>query len=118
MNNISTEFISDNSSISPSQINAALQISGMAIWEFNPTNEIMKLNDNWFYMLGYSKNELEESLDTFFKLLHPDNTVVCQVRRSRLAIADAEEEEEEGGEETAEGTVAGADAPAAEATQE
>ena len=54
-----------------------------------------------------------------YKFLHPDNTVVCQVRRSRLAIVDEEDEDEE---ETAEGTEAaaegGADAPAADAAQE
>ena len=36
-----------------------------------------------------------------FKFLHPDNTVVCQVKRSRVSI-DVEEEEEEEGEEGAE----------------
>jgi large subunit ribosomal protein L25 len=30
-----------------------------------------------------------------YKFLHPDNTVVCQVRRSRLAVVDAELEEED-----------------------
>lgn len=30
-----------------------------------------------------------------YKFLHPDNTVVCQVRRSRLAVVDVEDEEEE-----------------------
>ncbi|BAO75305.1 50S ribosomal protein L25/general stress protein Ctc [Winogradskyella sp. PG-2] len=59
--------------------------------------------------------ELENEDYTF---LHPENTVVCQVRRSRLAIVDEEEEEE--GEETAEGATAegGADSPAAEGAQE
>jgi large subunit ribosomal protein L25 len=40
-----------------------------------------------------------------FKFLHPDNTVVCQVKRSRVSI------DEEEGEEVEEGTVEGA-APA------
>jgi large subunit ribosomal protein L25 len=44
--------------------------------------------------------ELENDDYTF---LHPDNTVVCQVRRSRLAIVDEEEGEE--GEETEAGDV-------------
>jgi large subunit ribosomal protein L25 len=50
-----------------------------------------------------------------YKFLHPDNTVVCQVRRSRAAIVEDEDEDEETEGATAEG---GADAPAAEATQE
>jgi large subunit ribosomal protein L25 len=39
-----------------------------------------------------------------FKFMHPDNTVVCQVRRSRNSVADDEEEEE--GAEAAEATPA------------
>ncbi|OEK09498.1 50S ribosomal protein L25/general stress protein Ctc [Flavivirga aquatica] len=44
-----------------------------------------------------------------YTFLHSDNTVVCQVRTSRTAVLDEEDEEE---------TVEGAEAPAAEATQE
>jgi large subunit ribosomal protein L25 len=64
-----------------------------------------------------SKLYITELKNDDYKLLHPDNTVVCQVRRSRLAIVDAEEEEEEETEGTAEGAAEGA-APATEATQE
>ncbi|WP_339751284.1 50S ribosomal protein L25/general stress protein Ctc [uncultured Winogradskyella sp.] len=64
-----------------------------------------------------SKLYITELENEDYKFLHPDNTVVCQVRRSRLAIVDEEEGEE--GEETAEGATAeGGDAPAAEAAQE
>ncbi len=50
-----------------------------------------------------------------FSILHPDNTVTCQVRTSRNAVEDEEEETEEGAE-AAEGAAAeGAAAPAAEA---
>ncbi|OZV71031.1 50S ribosomal protein L25/general stress protein Ctc [Winogradskyella aurantia] len=56
-------------------------------------------------------NEIESD---DYKFMHPDNIVVCQVRRSRLAIVDVEDEEEgEESEETAEGaTEATAEAPA------
>ena len=37
-----------------------------------------------------------------YKFMHPDNTVVCQVRRSRAAIIDDEDEDEEGAEATPE----------------
>ena len=71
-----------------------------------------------------SKLYITELENEDYKFLHPDNTVVCQVRRSRLAIVDEVEEEE--GEEGAEGegteegaTTEGGDAPAAaEATKE
>lgn len=48
-----------------------------------------------------------------YKIMHTDNTVVCQIKRARAAMAiavDDDEELEEGAEDTAEGT----DAPAAE----
>ncbi|MEM9680549.1 MAG: 50S ribosomal protein L25/general stress protein Ctc [Bacteroidota bacterium] len=51
-----------------------------------------------------------------YKFLHPDNTVVCQVRRSRASMnVEEEEEDEDDATPAAEG---GAEAPAAEAAQE
>ena len=51
-----------------------------------------------------------------YTFLHSDNTVVCQIKTSRVVVED-EEDEEEGAEGT-EGAAEGAEAPAAEATQE
>jgi len=51
-----------------------------------------------------------------FKILHPDNTVVVQVRVSRLTIEEEEDEEGEEGAEGAEGTEGAEGAAAAEAT--
>ncbi len=47
-----------------------------------------------------------------YKFLHPDNTVVCQVRRSRASVADFEADEEE------EEIVEGEETPTTEATTE
>jgi large subunit ribosomal protein L25 len=45
-----------------------------------------------------------------FTIMHPDNTVVAQVRTSRVVIEDVEDvEEEEEGEEGAEGETAAAE---------
>ncbi|MGJ8548999.1 50S ribosomal protein L25/general stress protein Ctc [Winogradskyella wichelsiae] len=51
-----------------------------------------------------SKLYITEIGNEDYKFVHPDNTVVCQVRRSRLAVVDADddEEEEDGAEEAAE----------------
>ena len=52
-----------------------------------------------------------------FKIMHSDNSVICQVRTSRTAIVDEidEDEDEEGveGEEGAEAPAEGAAKPAA-----
>ena len=45
-----------------------------------------------------------------YKIMHPDNTVICQVRTSRTAIVDVEEEAE-GADAAAEGTEETAEAP-------
>ncbi len=45
-----------------------------------------------------------------YKFMHPDNTVICQVRRSRAAVTEDDDEELEAAE--------GAETPVAEATQE
>lgn len=44
-----------------------------------------------------------------YKFMHPDNTVVCQVRRSRAAVTEDEDEDE---------AAEGAETPVAETTQE
>jgi large subunit ribosomal protein L25 len=55
-----------------------------------------------------------------YRFLHTDNTVVCQIKTARTAIADEEDDEElEEGAEGAEAAGAeGTETPAAEATQE
>jgi large subunit ribosomal protein L25 len=66
-----------------------------------------------------SKKYVTEVFDDAFNILHQDNTVICQVRTSRVAIVDEVEEGEgeegeEGEEATAEGTPAEEGAPASE----
>ena len=66
-----------------------------------------------------SKLYVTELENDAYKFLHPDNTVVCQVRRSRASIAEFEGEDEDDEETTVEGAegaeaAASGDAPAAE----
>ena len=64
-----------------------------------------------------SKLYIHELRNDDYKLLHPDNTVVCQVRRSRLAVVDEEEEEEGTAEEGATADATATEAPATEAQE-
>ena len=50
-----------------------------------------------------NKVYVSEILDDKFKFLHSDNTVVCQVKQSRVMV-DLEEDEDTEGTESAEGT--------------
>ncbi|MGB5498957.1 MAG: 50S ribosomal protein L25/general stress protein Ctc [Maribacter sp.] len=63
---------------------------------------------------------VESLLNDDFSILHPDSTVVVQVKTARAAIEVEEEEEEEGIEGVVEGEegAEGAEAPAAEAAAE
>ena len=44
------------------------------------------------------KLTIDQLANDAYKFLHPDNTVVCQVKRSRVSIDEIEDEEEEGEE--------------------
>ena len=59
-----------------------------------------------------SKLYITELANDSFKFLHPDNTVVCQVKRSRVSIDEEEETDEEGTVEGAAPTAEGSAAPA------
>ncbi|MCF7559406.1 50S ribosomal protein L25/general stress protein Ctc [Sabulilitoribacter multivorans] len=61
-----------------------------------------------------NKLYVTELLNDAYKIMHPDNTVVCLVKRSRVIIEDEEEEELEEGAEGAEATAAaeGGETPA------
>ena len=63
-----------------------------------------------------TKLYISELANDDYKFMHPDNIVVCQVRRSRLAIVDADNEDEDETEE-GETTTEATDAPAAEAQE-
>jgi len=47
-----------------------------------------------------------------YKIMHTDNTVICQVRTSRTAVTEVEDEAEEGAETAAEGAEENAEATA------
>lgn len=70
-----------------------------------------------FIIADISKLELGNKLYTAelqsedYTILHPDNTVVCQVRTSRASIIEEEEVETEATEEGAEAPKEGSDAP-------
>ncbi|SHG90424.1 50S ribosomal protein L25/general stress protein Ctc [Winogradskyella jejuensis] len=63
-----------------------------------------------------SKFYISQLKNDDYKLLHPDNVVVCQVRRSRLAVVDVEDEDEDVDAENTEETTT--DAAATETSQE
>jgi large subunit ribosomal protein L25 len=53
------------------------------------------------------KVSISELLNDAYNFLHSDNTVVCQVKQSRVSLDIEEDEDEEEGEEGAEGAAEG-----------
>jgi len=68
----------------------------------------LNVNNN-FYIADISELNIGDKIyvteigDDTYTILHPDNTVVCQVRIARAVVEEEEEEEGEEGEEGAEG---------------
>ncbi len=61
---------------------------------------------------------VESLLNDDFIILHPDTTVVVQVKTARAAVIEVEDEDEEGEEGAAEGGAEGGESPAADADAE
>ncbi|TDX38300.1 PAS domain S-box-containing protein/diguanylate cyclase (GGDEF)-like protein [Halanaerobium congolense] len=52
-----------------------LAVSGanIGIWDWNVEEENIHFNENWAKMLGYELSELENNLNTWLNLVHPDD---------------------------------------------
>jgi outer membrane receptor protein involved in Fe transport len=82
-------------------------------WEFSFTYKQL-VTDDFDFNVSFNLTTLENEAYNF---MHPENTVVCQVRRSRTSIDEFEDEEAEAEEAAVgegEGAEATAEAPAAQ----
>ncbi|MGP3779193.1 diguanylate cyclase domain-containing protein [Halanaerobium saccharolyticum] len=52
-----------------------LAVSGanIGIWDWNVAEEYVHFNENWAQMLGYELSELENNLNTWLNLVHPED---------------------------------------------
>lgn len=51
----------------------ALEVSNIGIWEYFPETGQTKFNRQWYELIEYSDNELPQTNEVFFNLLHPDD---------------------------------------------
>gem|GEM_PF-582955 len=55
------------------RLNMALQASNTGLWEWNIQSGETLFSDTWYTMLGYEPGELPMNIDTWTKLVHPDD---------------------------------------------
>ena len=51
----------------------AIEGTGDGLWDWNITNNKVFFSSNWKKMLGYTENEISNSLDEWQRLVHPDD---------------------------------------------
>ena len=56
-----------------SEESKALEISGIAIWEYNLITKEGKCNINWYHIFGYNPGDVEISPSGFYSLIHPED---------------------------------------------
>lgn len=55
------------------KVNQVLNISGIAMWEYNCQTHDCIYNENWYTIMGYEPYELPMEIETFFNLVHPED---------------------------------------------
>jgi PAS domain S-box-containing protein len=70
-----TEFKSIEKALRTSEERFQLAMLGAndGLWDWNLKNDQIFLSDRWKTMLGYRPDELTDSIETWFSLLHPDD---------------------------------------------
>lgn len=68
------EELKRNNARMEEKLNAALDSNGLCLWEQHiPSGELTIFNMQWGKMLGYQPSELNATVDTWKKNLHPDD---------------------------------------------
>ncbi|MCB2199698.1 PAS domain-containing protein [bacterium] len=69
----SSSHSSDNLEETLTRLSLAVQGAELGTWDWDIQNGHVRFNDRWAEMLGYGKDELEPSVQTWEKLLHTDD---------------------------------------------
>jgi PAS domain S-box-containing protein len=59
--------------LSEERLQLALEISEHGLWDWNVTTQEVYLSPQWLEMLGYKKDELAESFESWVSLIHPED---------------------------------------------
>ena len=55
------------------RVELALDGASLGLWDWHIPSQVVQYSARWYEMLGYEPRELDASLKTFEKLLHPDD---------------------------------------------
>ena len=55
------------------RLDLALEASGSGLWDWNIQSGAVLFNERWAGMLGYRLDEIDSNVDTWERLLHPDD---------------------------------------------
>jgi PAS domain S-box-containing protein len=60
-------------SVSRQRLDLALAGAGLGLWDWNVKSDSVVFDERWAAMLGYDLAELDDQLETWSKLVHPDD---------------------------------------------
>ena len=70
---IEREQLVNNLRQTNARVELALDCASLGIWDWHIPTQTVHYSARWYEMLGYTPNELNDSLNTFEKLLHPED---------------------------------------------
>lgn len=65
--------LSDSLEVNRNRLNAAIKGADLGVWDADIIKKTNTANKEWFQMLGYEPEEIEDSYAFFFSLVHPDD---------------------------------------------
>jgi PAS domain S-box-containing protein len=61
------------------QLALAMESTGLGLWDWKVQTGEMAMNDRWAAMLGYSSAELEQAIDVWRRLCHPEDLAKAEL---------------------------------------
>jgi diguanylate cyclase (GGDEF)-like protein/PAS domain S-box-containing protein len=69
---------------SEKRLKLALDSANEGLWDFTPENDQIYFSPRWYAMLGYSKDELASTMETWHTLTHPEDLPLLKETFQRL----------------------------------
>ena len=71
------------------RLDLALEGSGDGLWDWNAQTGEVYWDERWARMLDYELDELEKTIDTFWRLMHPEDAVAVEANLGRVFQSEA-----------------------------